>query len=175
MSSQSFDESSNLVIEVTSPTEPHSTGAESTDFEDTEKSKFKEKHKGGLHFIKKRAKSPFRSPLKSPIKSPFKSPKTSSKASKADEELLTEDYKDIEKKISEKKTEEWQMFQQMQDRIKLNVLKTKSSLTKLTSESSEEHFDDMEGKKSSGDDEIIFSKEKTLVQTMKTLVILANC
>lgn len=143
------------MIEVTSPTEPHSTGAESTDFEDTEKSKFKEKHKGGLHFIKKRAKSPFRSPLKSPIKSPFKSPKTSSKASKADEELLTEDYKDIEKKISEKKTEEWQMFQQMQDRIKLNVLKTKSSLTKLTSESSEEHFDDMEGKKSSGDDENI--------------------
>ena len=149
MSSQSFDESSNLVIEVTSPTETSSAGANSTDFEDTGKSNFKEKHKGGLHFIKKRAKSPFRSPLKSPIKSPFKSPKTSSKSSKADQELLTEDYKEIEKKISEKKSEEWQMFQQMQDRIKLNVLKTKSSLTKLTSESSEEQDVDMEEIKSS--------------------------
>lgn len=147
MSSQSFDESSNLVIEVTSPTEPDSAGAESADYGELEKSSFKEKHKGGLHFIKKRAKSPFRNPLKSPIKSPFKSPKTSSKTSKSDQEHLTEDYKDIEKKISEKKSEEWQMFQQMQDRIKQNVLKTKSSLTKLTSESSEDCADDMEGEK----------------------------
>ncbi|XP_061172564.1 uncharacterized protein LOC133181930 [Saccostrea echinata] len=153
MSSQSFDESSNLVIKVTSPTEPESTGAESSEPGETEKSNFKEKHKGGLHFIKKRAKSPFRSPLKSPIKSPFKSPKTSSKTSNSDQELLTEDFKDIEKKISEKKSEEWQVFQQMQDRIKLNMLKTKSSLTKLNSESSEDHADDMEGKKISDRDQ----------------------
>ncbi|KAK3094084.1 hypothetical protein FSP39_024007 [Pinctada imbricata] len=142
MSANSFDESSNLVIEVTSPSDKNDghfdDPGNSTD------SDLKDKSSKAGFFKKKRSKSPFRSPLKSPIKSPLKSPFKSSKPSKSSkslksptEELLPDDVKDIEEKIKEKDSDEWKAFQQMQERIKQNVLKSQSSLSKLTNENCE--------------------------------------
>lgn len=95
------------MIEVIFFIELYSIGVEFIDFEDIEKLKFKEKYKGGFYFIKKRVKLFFCSLLKLFIKSFFKLFKILLKVSKVDEEFLIEDYKDIEKKISEKKIEEW--------------------------------------------------------------------
>ena len=128
MSSESFDESSNLVVEVTSPTGNHEDEQIGKHKEDKGKLRVRDKSpsKGFGFMKKKRSKSPFSSPFKSPkpAKSPCKSPSR---------EILTEEYKDIEKKISEKKSEEWKIFQQMQDRIKQNLFQTQSTLHKLSS------------------------------------------
>ena len=143
MSANSFDESSNLVIEVTSPSDKNDGHFDCTP--DDASTDLREKSSKSGFFKKKRAKSPFRSPLKSPIKSPLKSPFKSAKSSKSSktlksptEELLAEDIKDIEEKIKEKNSEEWKAFQQMQERIKLNVLKTQYSLSKISKDDSEE-------------------------------------
>lgn len=95
------------MIEVIFFIELYSIGVEFIDFEDIEKLKFKEKYKRGFYFIKKRVKLFFCSLLKLFIKLFFKLFKILLKVLKVDEEFLIEDYKDIEKKISEKKIEEW--------------------------------------------------------------------
>ncbi|XP_071160051.1 protein stoned-B-like [Mytilus edulis] len=122
MSSESFDESSNLVV-----TSPNGDDKRSKHKEDKGKLRVRDKSpsKGFGFMKKKRSKSPFSSPFKSskPPKSPSKSPS---------KEILTEEYKDIEKKISEKKSEEWKIFQQMQDRIKQNLYQTQNTLHKLS-------------------------------------------
>ncbi|XP_052107159.1 protein stoned-B-like [Mytilus californianus] len=123
MSSESFDESSNLVV-----TSPNGNDDEKISKHKEDKGKLRVRDKSpskGFGFMKKkRSKSPFSSPFKS--SKPPKSPKSPSK------EILTEEYQDIEKKISEKKSEEWKIFQQMQDRIKQNLFQTQSTLHKLS-------------------------------------------
>ena len=68
MSSESFDESSNLVVEVTSPTGNHEDEQIGKHKEDKGKLRVRDKSpsKGFGFMKKKRSKSPFSSPFKSP-------------------------------------------------------------------------------------------------------------
>ena len=75
-----------------------------------------------LGFLHKRAKSPSKFHSKSPSKSPSQEILT--------HELSSEDSVDESVK---QKSEHWQAFMQMQDRIKSNVLKTQTTLGKLSS------------------------------------------
>ncbi|KAJ8309244.1 hypothetical protein KUTeg_014118 [Tegillarca granosa] len=141
MSLGSYDESSNLVVDVTSPVSTDNDKDENvfdkfpTDQQQSDEHSLDTPKKKGFGFKKKRAKSPLRSPLKSPLKLPhFKHHKSSKSQPKSPtNDLSAEELKEIEKRISEKKSEEWQAFQQMQDRIKQTVSKTQTSLTKLSS------------------------------------------
>ncbi|WAR19255.1 STNB-like protein [Mya arenaria] len=160
MSKQSFDDSSNLVDipALTDGDEKKCDASGNTSdlqpdllsFDDPEPSDLKEhldkpkSKKSKAKRLFKRAKSPisgafnktkkefeklsnlpkhhYSSSPKSPTKSPSK-------------ENLTEEYSKLEKKLSEKTSEEWLQFQQMQDRIQQSLHKTKSTLSKLSSES----------------------------------------
>lgn len=62
-------------------------------------------------------------------KSPCKSPSR---------ENLTEEYSKLEQRLSEKTSEEWLAFQQMQERVKQTVIKTQSSLNKYASQSEDD-------------------------------------
>ena len=147
MSTSSFDDSSNLFDQSKAPNgekKDHITEEKEKDLleepsepaADTHHSKSKASR--ALKFMK-RAKSPIREQLKA-AKSPFKSlknlPKHHYKAPKSpskspSKENLTEEYKNLEQTLSEKKSEEWKEFQQMQERIKQTVLKTQTSLHKF--------------------------------------------
>lgn len=153
MSTGSFDDSSNLVVEVTSPTSPTNPEKDAV-FDKVSSEEFPEKHSKkskGFGFLGKHAKSPLKSPIKSPFKIPFKSKSPSKSSTKSpSKEVLTEDIKDIEEKIADKTGEEWQAFQQMQDRIKQNVIQSQSTLKKLSdqpAESSSDNQSDQYGKK----------------------------
>ena len=138
--STDFGDSCNLVVDVTSPTNLEKDDnfealTDDTKLSSEAASDFREKSPSkGFGFMKKRSKSPFRSPLKPHLKSPFKHSKSSSKTQlkSPTRDIPKEEIEKVEKSISEKKSEEWQMFQQMQDRIKLNVVKTQTTLDKLS-------------------------------------------
>ena len=159
MSTSSFDDSSNLFDKSSPPNgekkdyitdEKDKDTTEETPEPETETHHSRSKASKAIKFLK-RAKSPLSGQLKA-AKSPFKSlrnlPKHHYKAPKSpskspSKENLTEEFKNLEQKLGEKKTEEWKEFQQMQERIKQTVLKTQTSLHKYTA-----HGDDSEGKQS---------------------------
>ncbi|KAL5009161.1 hypothetical protein ScPMuIL_014742 [Solemya velum] len=144
MSTGSFDDSSNLVVEVTSPTSPNNPDKDAV-FDKTSSEEFSEKHSKkskGFGFLGKHAKSPIKSPIKSPFKIPFKSKSPSKSSAKSpSKEILSDDIKDIEEKIADKTGEEWQAFQQMQDRIKQTVIQSQSTLKKLSDQPSDSQCD----------------------------------
>lgn len=149
MSTGSWDESSNLVKDLPSPPaacEPDevfdkSETAASKEAVDSQSASgwikqaspshkhglFSKKTKAskGLGFLIKASKEGSKRRSKSPSKSPAKSPP---------KDDLTEDWVDrepVDENIKEK-SEQWQAFFQMQDRIKQNVLKTQSTIGKLS-------------------------------------------
>ncbi|KAL3873445.1 hypothetical protein ACJMK2_036561 [Sinanodonta woodiana] len=141
MSTGSFDDSSNLVVTLSSPTNEekeevfsHTSEKESQVHHSISAPK---KSKGFRFF--KRVKSPLKSPIKSPLKSPFKShsKSTSKSPSKSPStENLTEEFTSLDQRLKEKTSEEWQAFHEMQERIKQTVLKTQTSLSKYSGDSS---------------------------------------
>ena len=159
MSAGSFDDASNLFEQSSSPGREKEEGiAEEKEQElseelpesVTEVHKSKSKASKALKFLK-RAKSPLAGQLKA-AKSPFKSlrnlpkhhykvPKSPSKS--PSKENLTEEFKNLEQTLGEKKSEEWKEFQQMQERIKQTVLKTQTSLHRYT-----KHDDNIDSKQS---------------------------
>ncbi|KAK3597395.1 hypothetical protein CHS0354_040121 [Potamilus streckersoni] len=155
MSTGSFDDSSNLVVTLSSPTNEekeevfsHATEKESQVHHAVSAPK---KSKGFRFF--KRVKSPLKSPIKSPLKSPFKShSKSPSKppSKSPSTENLTEEFTNLDQRLKEKTSEEWQAFHEMQERIKQTVLKTQTSLSKYSGDSS-----------ASGDSEYTDSPKKT--------------
>ncbi|KAL8611095.1 hypothetical protein ACOMHN_064385 [Nucella lapillus] len=81
----------------------------------------KSKAAKGLGFLIKASKETARKRSKSPSKSLSKSPS---------QENLAEDLEPVDERVKAK-SEQWQAFLQMQDRIKLNVLKTQQNIGKL--------------------------------------------
>ncbi|OWF45676.1 Protein stoned-B [Mizuhopecten yessoensis] len=111
--SASFDESSNLV-DTTSPTTNEDFSKLTVDHHAAYKSEPHEKSHKGFGFIKKHTH-----------KDTFK-------------DEFPDDVKEASVKVVvDKKSDDWQAFQQMQDRIKQNVVKTQTSLNKLSSDNSE--------------------------------------
>ncbi|XP_076442767.1 uncharacterized protein LOC143281440 [Babylonia areolata] len=157
MSTGSWDESSNLVKDLPSPppsgddvfksSQAAGPSTASEAFPDTQpssssspsSSKHTSPHKHGLFSKKSRAakglgflikaskegaKLRAKSPSKSPAKSPSKSP---SRENLADEDS---DLQELDEQ-GKPKSEQWSAFLQMQDRIKVNVLKTQQNIGKL--------------------------------------------
>ena len=165
MSAGSFDDSSNLVDVTTQSNgeQKQDTATvnperkenqadllnEPVDFEEGKESETKSKSKKSkAKKLFKRAKSPISGAINKTTKE-FKKlsnlpkhhysiPKSPQKS--PSKENLTEEYKHLEDKLSEKSkaSEEWLAFQQMQDRIKQTVLKTQTSLNKYSSHSEDE-------------------------------------
>ena len=159
MSAGSFDDASNLFeksSQANGEKQEYLSEEKEQDFSEepsesvTETHKSRSKASKAIKFLK-RAKSPISGQLKA-AKSPFKSlrnlPKHHHKAPKSpskspSKENLTEEFKNIEQTLSEKKSEEWKEFQQMQERIKQTVLKTQTSLHKYSA-----HGENIDGKQS---------------------------
>ncbi|XP_053400880.1 protein stoned-B-like [Mercenaria mercenaria] len=159
----SFDDSSNLV-DIAAPTngeqkegtgdtsdnqpdllsfdEPEDIKEESKSQESKSKSK-----KSKAKRLFKRAKSPISGAINKTTKE-FKklsslpkhhhssSPKSPQRS--PSREKLTEEYSHLEQKLNEKTSEEWLVFQQMQDRVKETVVKSQQKLKHYTSQSEDE-------------------------------------
>jgi hypothetical protein len=159
----SFDDSSNLV-EIAAPTngEQKESAGEISDNqpdllsfdepddikEDTKSHDSKSKSKKSkAKRLFKRAKSPISGAINKTTKE-FKklsslpkhhhssSPKSPQRS--PSREKLTEEYSHLEQKLNEKTSEEWLVFQQMQERVKETVAKSQQKLKQYTSQSEDE-------------------------------------
>lgn len=161
--SASFDDSSNLV-DIAAPTngEQKESSSEVKDSqpdllsfdepddikEDSKSQELKAKSKKSkARKLFKRAKSPISGAISKTTKE-FKklsnlpkhhhtsSPKSPQKS--PSKEKLTEEYSHLEEKLSEKKSEEWLVFQQMQERVKQTLAESQNKLKKYTSQSEDD-------------------------------------